>query len=160
MAVEKGSIDAKNNLAALYYQKNDISKKAGALKITEEILKDSDPIVLTTRIAVLLWNEKIKEAFTLLGDILEKYLPKTEAFQAISNALIYFLIFKQKQFLYNLFAKNGELKDRFKPVYFALLHEMKNEFPDEYLKMTEEISEPVNDLLKFVKEERQRLGIS
>lgn len=37
---------------------------------------------------------------------------------------------------------------------------MKNELPDEYLKMTEEISEPVNDLLKFVEEERQRLGIS
>ena len=39
------------------------------------------------------------------------------------------------------------------------MQEMEKEFPDEYLKMTEEISEPVNDLLTLVKEERKRLGI-
>jgi hypothetical protein len=36
---------------------------------------------------------------------------------------------------------------------------MQAELPDEYLKMPEEITEPVNDLLVFVKEERERLGI-
>ncbi len=39
------------------------------------------------------------------------------------------------------------------------MHEMKTKFPDEYLKMTEEIAEPVNDLLRLVKEERRRLEI-
>ena len=69
-------------------------------------------------------------------------------------------MFKQNHFLYRLFTeKRSSLKDRFKPVYYALMQEMKKEFPDEYLKMTEEISEPVNDLLRLVKEERKRLGI-
>ena len=39
------------------------------------------------------------------------------------------------------------------------MHEMKDDLPDEYLKMTEEIAEPVSDTLKFIKKERTRLGI-
>jgi len=40
------------------------------------------------------------------------------------------------------------------------MHEMQTEFPNEYFKMTEELEEPVKDLLAFVKNERKRLGIS
>ena len=161
MAVEKEDEDAKNNLASLYFHKNDISKKVIALQMTEGLLKYADPLFLATRIEILLWNEKIKETYTLLNELVEKYLQNANAFEAISDALTSFLVFKQRQFLYDLFSKKSDsLKDRFKPIYFALLQEMKNELPDEYLKMTEEISEPVNDLLKFVAEERQRLGIS
>ncbi|MDQ2863048.1 MAG: sel1 repeat family protein, partial [Bacteroidota bacterium] len=160
MAVGKGNDMAKNNLAFLFYEKNDIDKKLTALSITEDLDK-SDPIFFATRVQLLLWNEKIKEASNVLNEFIKKYLQVAEAFQSISDALISFLVFKQKQFLYQLFTTKEyeSLTDKFKPVYFALLHEMKTELPDEYLKMTEEISEPVNDLLKLVKEERKRLGI-
>ena len=160
MAVEKGDEDGRNSLATLYYQKNDNVKKEAALKLTEEISKNSDPVFLPTWVEILLWNEKIKDAYHSLDELLETYLQNSEAFEAISNALITVLIFKQKHFLYKLFTeKYDSLKDKFKPIYFGLLQEMKDELPDEYLKMTEEISEPVNDLLRLVKEKRKRLGI-
>jgi hypothetical protein len=73
----------------------------------------------------------------------------------------YFLIFKQLQTLHRLFTgKYQSLKDRYKPIYFALMHEMQTELPDEYLKMPEELVEPVNDLLVSIRKERERLSIS
>jgi hypothetical protein len=77
----------------------------------------------------------------------------------ISEMLQYFLVFRQKQFLYKLFTSDAELADRYKPVYYALLHEMQDEYLKEYLKMTEELQEPVNAILSFVKREQKRLGL-
>ncbi len=96
-----------------------------------------------------------------MADFLNQHGSNDAAIEIISETLTYFLIFKQTQTLYRLFTEKDKLslRDRYKPVYFALLYEMQAELPDEYLKKPEEITEPVNDLLVFVKEERKRLGI-
>ena len=150
-----------NNLASFYFQRNERSRKELSLKIILSIKQvESNPIFIATTIKILLWNEKIKEAQKLLEVFLNKYMKEDDAALAISRSLTDFLIFKQKQILYKLFKEhNAALVDRFKPVYFALLNEMKAELPNEYLKMPEELEEPVNDLLSFVKLERERLEI-
>jgi hypothetical protein len=159
MAVEKDNDVAKNQLASLYFSNK--NKKEVAFKIIGGIKEaESDSVFLASKIVILLWNEKIKEAQKVLEVLLNKFLKDDTAAPAISNSLSYFLVFKQKHFLYKLFSENVQsLKDRFKPVYFALLNEMKTELPNEYLKMPEELEEPVKDLLNFIQSERERLEI-
>lgn len=161
MAIEKGNEMAMNNLSILYYLKNAAEQKAKALEmIAKVLLINQDSWVFGNNILLLLWNEKIKEAYTILEQLLQNFAKDAAANEHISNALVHFLVFKQKQMLYRFFTeKELSLKDRFKPVYFALVHELKKELPDEYLKMPEEFAEPVNDLLTKIQKERERLGI-
>lgn len=43
-------------------------------------------------------------------------------------------------------------KDRFKPIYYALMQNLKEEYPNEYLKMGAELQQPVNDIMEKIKE--------
>ena len=116
-------------------------------------------ISLNIYIRVLLWNEKVKEATAIMLELINGPLHTDDNMVIISEALQYFLIFRQKQFLYKAFTSNEQWIDRYKPVYYALMHELQEEYPNEYLKMTEELQEPVKAILGFVKKEQNRLGI-
>jgi TPR repeat protein len=154
-----GDIDAMHALSFLYFKNNDLSKRGATLELVLK-MNERESISYLFKIIILLWNEKIKEAENFLKDFFRvgKYA-ETEA-RLISTTLSYFITFKQKQFLYKLFNEEiPELKDRYKPVYYALLHQMKEEYPKEYLKMPEELEEPVNEILAFINSERERLGI-
>jgi len=45
-----------------------------------------------------------------------------------------------------------KLKDRFKPIYYALMTYMKEEYPDEVSKMGSELEEPVKDVIKEIEQ--------
>ncbi len=44
------------------------------------------------------------------------------------------------------------LKDRFKPVYYALMFFMKNDFPNEYVKMGGELKETVEEIIATIQQ--------
>ena len=162
MAVEKNHPEAMASLANLYFEINNINQKGRALQLSNkavELTAYSDIILLNMHIGVLLWNGEIKDASKLIADVLKGPLHTDDNMPDISQALQYFLVFKQKQMLYRLFSSNKEWIDRYKPVYYALLGEMQDEHLKEYLKMTSELEEPVKAIHDFVTEERNRLGI-
>jgi len=162
MAVDKGDVKSMANLANLYFECNNISQKERAYNLSKkalEITNHKEVILEVIYMAILLWNEKVKEASQVMLGILNGPLHNDQNMTSVSEALQYFLVFQQKQFLYKTFSSNKEWVDRYKPVYFALMHEMQEEYPKEYLKMTEELTEPVNEILKSVKKEREKLGI-
>ena len=163
MAVEKGDACAMGNLANMYFETNQILQKINADELSHraiELEKNQGIINLLIRIGILLWNEKVKEAGNLMNEILNSSLHTDENMKNISEGLQYFLVFRQKQFLFKTFKSNEQLKDQYKPVYYALMHEMQDEHPKEYLRMTEELKEPVEAILEFVKKEQARLGIN
>ncbi len=161
LAAEKGDNDAMFLLANLYFETNAVAKKNNALELCIKASKiEKEPsISILTYVITLLWNQKVKEASDKLLQIINGPLLKDENTSLISYTLQYFLIFRQKQFLYKLFTSNQQLTDRYKPVYYALMHELQDEYPNEYLKMTEELQEPVNAILDFVKKEQIRLAV-
>lgn len=62
---------------------------------------------------------------------------------------VFLLLISKKQFhsvlkIFELPLLN--LKDRFKPIYYTLMHFLKDEFPNEIIKMGEELHQPVNDI--------------
>jgi TPR repeat protein len=159
LAIEKDDLDAMHNLPVLYFKMNDLSKKNKAMELIAD-MNTGDALSVFVKIIVLIWCEKIKDAQTVLVDFLNGNKHTIDTVKITSSTLNYFIIFKQKQFLYKLFNEEiPELKDRYKPVYYALLHEMIEEYPKEYLKMPEELVEPVNEILTFINSERERLGI-
>jgi TPR repeat protein len=111
-----------------------------------------------TLACVQLWNNDIEKAkemsskFMYDSDFLtdnEDYLP----------LLFLFLAKEQYDFIYNYFtSEKGEaiqLKDRFKPIWYATLYYLQEKYPTEYLRMPPEIKETVEEAI--VKVEQMRI---
>ena len=66
----------------------------------------------------------------------------------IQRKLILLLIAKkQYNFTLRLFENDKlNLKDEFKPIYYALMQHLKYDYPNEYLKMGEELQQPVQEI--------------
>ena len=158
-AIENNFNPAIYSLSSLYLVEN--RNKEDSLKLIEkyEALHE----VNSTRFfkaVILLWNKKIVEANRILQDLI--ILTKDDlqkGYDFYDRTLFYILIFKQKNMLYNFFSQNEYAKDIFKPIYFALLQEMKDEKEKEYLTMPPELEEPVNLLLEEIKNERIRYEV-
>jgi len=162
MAIERGDASAMGVLANLYFETNNTNQKLRAFELSGkavELTNHQNVELEVIHIGILLWNEKVKDASLLMTNILKGPLYIDDNLINISEAFQYFLVFRQKEFLYKLFTSNKEFIDRYKPVYYALMHEMQNEYPKEFLKMTSELEEPVEVILEFVTKEQKRLGI-
>jgi Fe2+ or Zn2+ uptake regulation protein len=129
-------------LAVFYF--TDKKNKLEALKLVngKAELRESQEI----NINVLLWNNKIEEAKDEFYKMVKKYFRDVDL-----DLTIYLLLFIAKKQYYtvlNLFNdSNYQLKDKYKPLYYALMHFMKDEYPNEYLKMGSELEPVVKQLI-------------
>jgi len=65
--------------------------------------------------------------------------------------LVFLLAKKQYHAVRNIFENNASnLKERFKPTYYAAMYFLKDEFPNEYLKMGEELKQTVDEIIQKV----------
>jgi TPR repeat protein len=105
---------------------------------------------------VQLWNNEIEQAKDLTqGFMYDDVLINDD------NYLILFFLFLAKEqydFIYNYFtSEKGEaiqLKDRFKPIWYATLYYMQDKYPTEYLRMPPEIKETVEEAIAKVEQMR------
>jgi len=98
----------------------------------------------------LLWNNEID---TALG-IIKRYIDIEEISEYV-GAFVYLLIFlmakKQFHFTYKFFKENkNNIKDKHKPLYYTLIHFMRDIYPDEYKKMGPELKETVEEIIEEV----------
>ena len=73
----------------------------------------------------------------------------------MDDMTIYFIFLmakKQYHSLYNLFETFQDLKMQFKPIYYALMEFLKDEYPREYLQRGEELEETIGEILKRVEQ--------
>ncbi|MBW4891730.1 hypothetical protein KXQ82_18540 [Mucilaginibacter sp. HMF5004] len=132
----------------------DIKSKDKALKIVNE-LDHTNGIEHLLKSIIYIWANNATDAFK----IIKKYLTTASRQELeFNNNLLELLILllltkKQYHFTLTLFEKEDlNFKDRFKPIYYALMHHMKDEYPNEYLKMGDELKQPVADVLKRIEE--------
>jgi TPR repeat protein len=151
MAVEKGNIDAMHNLAFLYLVQ--CSNKEMAEQLSEKAF-NSDKSFLrigTNYSLILLWNNKIDTALEISAPLFQnKTLIKehTKNTELLINMLI---AKKQYSFVYRIFEENScQIKDRLKPVYYALMHFVQDKYPDEIKKMGEELNETVDGIVQYI----------
>jgi Fe2+ or Zn2+ uptake regulation protein len=93
---------------------------------------------------VLLWNNKILEATEEFNKMITTFSKDLD----LTIFLILFIAKKQYHTIFNLF-NNSEykLKDKYKLIYYALMHFMKAEYPNEYLKMGTELEPAVKKII-------------
>ncbi len=74
------------------------------------------------------------------------------------QCLIHLIAQKEYNFLLQYFqnekAQKLHLKDRFKPIYYALMHFQKDKYPTEYLRMPPEMKETVEEIIAKVEQMR------
>jgi hypothetical protein len=147
MAIEKGYSKALNNLAHLYLRLT--KNKKNALELYEEYSQGQDVMIsYPIYIIMLLWNDKIEDAINIFNNhIIDKTGPD-EVNEELNNLLLMFLAKKQYNFIYKTFQDpKYALIDKYKPVYYATLSLLGNNYSDEFKKMPPEIKETVEEIL-------------
>jgi TPR repeat protein/Fe2+ or Zn2+ uptake regulation protein len=149
-AIDKGDVKAIANMSIMYYeQKRDKKKALELMEKADKEMKD-----LRTKywlIKILLWNNKTKTAFRHFEEIMKDRSILENNISLISSCLTSFMARKQYHFVLRFFEEKGsDLKDRLRPVYYALMHFLKDEYPNEIKKMGEEIRETVEEIIREV----------
>jgi len=148
---EEEDAKAMNDLAWNYYLQK--INKEDALKYARSAFqKEKDSVNFAhTYATILLWNEKIKESLKPCKVFLSSPRSFEEFFKDIADYLILLIAKKGYKIAYELFTsseyKKYRLKDRYKPIYYALMNEeyMKKKYPNEYLKMGSDLKKTVEE---------------
>lgn len=104
---------------------------------------------------VYLWNDQFDYAFELGERFL--YEPQNEIRSKYDeDFLLLFLAKKQYKFLYTYFTgergQAAQVKDRYKPIWYALMYFMREEYPIEYLRMGDELQQTVEEIIAKVEQ--------
>lgn len=154
IAVKKDDRRAMNNLAFLYFKKQKHKKESYYLA-EKAIKKDRRIETAATFAFVSLWNDKIEEGVNAAKEFLSHEEVYEKFPDDITRLLIFMMAKNQYNSVLNIFNENKfDIKDRFKPVYYALMYFMKDKFPNEYLKMGSELKETVEEIIKEVEKYR------
>lgn len=147
MAAENGNADAMNSLAWDYFASKNNKKKA--LDYVRRAFDVNQSIEIThTYSCILLWHNEIEKAIEVSKEFLDKEESYIEFSKDIELFLLLLLAKKQYHHVLNLFKENKfEIQDRYKPIYYALMSLMQNEFPDEIKRMGSELEETVQEIL-------------
>jgi tetratricopeptide (TPR) repeat protein len=152
MAVEKEHAKAMYNLAWLYFEMKKDKEKA--LKLAEAAYtSEKDIYNAHTLCTILLWNNEIQRAI----EISNHFLETEDSLEEFPDDVVLFLMLlmakKQYHLALKIFHDNPyHLKDRFKPVYYTLMHFLKDEFPNEHKKMGGELEETVKEIIEKIKQ--------
>jgi len=151
MASDKEDADAMNSLACLYYQQKKSREKA--VDLAKRALAIGEcPTFLHTLATVLFWDNQVQPAL----DCLEKLLADKEFIEQKPGETRNFLIRlmsgrRYHQALKYFQQKELDLKERLKPVYYALMYFMQDEHPNESKKAGREVLETVEEIVARVK---------
>ena len=152
MAVGKGHSYAMNNLAWLYFEEK--KNKNQAVEFSKKAYDIEKSLMNTHTCAmILLWNNQIKEAVGMAENFLNDLEFHEKHTQDVIDFMLLLLAKKQYHIALKIFEENTHgFKDRFMPVYYALMFFMKDEFPNEYIKMGGELKETVEEIIAKIRQ--------
>ena len=96
-------------------------------------------------------STEIEKAYELA----QEFLREVESFEKFPEDISLFLLLliakKQYHLTLKIFNENPHnLKDRFKPIYYALMYFMQDEYPNEYRKMGGELKQTVEEIIEKI----------
>lgn len=167
-ANEMGELDSLECWAETIFDEFRNDKKQYALELIQKALdKDIEPSPKLTLLyaKILLWNGKvteslevIREPIQMLIDNMDTRRGETLYNKVFADFVTYFLLLivkKENTILLNLFKEIEDLERIFKPIYFVLMENLQDDFPNEYLRAGKELKETIYELkeeLKILKE--------
>ncbi|WP_457934294.1 tetratricopeptide repeat protein [Pseudoalteromonas sp. SCSIO 43210] len=157
-AVDAGVVDAINQLAWLYFELGSNLKEALQLARTDYERKP-DYFNTHTLTTILLWGENLSQSH----EMFLKWLDMDREHSDYDITLYLTLLIAKKQ-LYKtkelLELPNYALKDKCKPVWYALMTLMQDDFPHELTKMGSELQESVDEVLQQAAEFEEKYALT
>lgn len=152
MAIEKGNADAMNNLARMYFQLK--QNKVEALELIKSAVNKQEDLNKVHNLSViLLWNNEIEESLEIGKELMENKEYIEKSISTGSEYLILLLAKKQYYAALKMFEESCfDLKERLKPIYYALMYFLKDDYPNEYKKMGAEFKETVEEIIDKVRQ--------
>jgi len=146
----KKHAEASNSLAWLYFQRK--IHKQEAIKYAEQAYSKSQNIFNThTYSTILLWNNDIEKAYAIAQGFLNEHEALEKCPEDFGLFLLLLIAKKQYHLTLKIFNENPhDLKDRFKPIYYALMYFMQKEYPTEYLRMGSELKQTVEEIVEKI----------
>ncbi len=152
-------ICAMNSLAWNYFKKK--IKRDEALRFAEQSYL-TEQMILKEKyftyskwifLIILLWNNEIMKVVEVTDEFLIDAKDYEKMHEDVALFLQLLIAKKQYHLTLKLFEENpNHLKDRFKPIYYALMYFLKDEYPNEYLRMGSELKETTEELIKNIRE--------
>ena len=157
-AIEFGDNDALNSLSWMYFEL--AKEKNKSLELIEKFYKIKKEYANTHTFAVvLLWNEEFSKSYEKFEEWI-KFEGAEESIADISEYINLLIAkgqyYKAKEYFEN---EKYQLKDKLKPIWYALMTLMQDEFPNEIKKMGSELQESVDDILKTIEELNEKYKI-
>lgn len=120
--------------------------------INEPALTNNNDVLKSKQIFAYLLENNFELAFSLISSFVENSYSYHEI-EIQKNILLLLIAKKQYHFTLQLFQnEKWNLKDRLKPIYYVLMHYLKDEYPNEYIKMGNELKQPVEDIMKQIEQ--------
>ena len=168
-AIAYGDFSSVICLSDIAFVKNGHNDKKAILDIYEKNKHRifNDMLVTIEYCKILIWNERVSEALSVivmslkqLLYTLEKSTDEESVMDIIEELITCFVLLIAKGYykdIEDLFdAENGRLKQHLKPVYYVLMYYLQKKYPDEYLKAGNELKETIEELIKKVESFRQK----
>jgi TPR repeat protein len=147
MAIKRGSTEGVNNLAWLYFIRKDGKATALSLlnRLNEKNMELSNSYVWSM---ILLWNNKFEKAIDKSREFIENERVITNFSRGIQPYLMMLIAKEQYEYTYNLFNNNKfNIRDKYKPIYYALMYFLRDTRPDEYIRMGSELKQTVDEIV-------------
>ena len=152
MAMKLNDSDAMNSLAWMYF---DLRKnKTEALSHAKQAFENEKNIYNSHSYScILLWHNEIEMAIEVSKEFMDNENSYSEFTGDIELFLLLLLAKKQYHHVLNLFKENNfNIQDRYKPIYYALMSLLQNEYPDEIKRMGSELEETVKEILEKIEQ--------
>lgn len=126
----------------------------GAERVLQHLsMKVRNEVISLYEVFVAIWSGKYEIGIELLMNYLkDDSRNKIPVEFQLLNQIIALLMSKRQYHTALKVFNASDFKDRFKPTYYALMYLLQDEYPNEHLKMGEELKQPVEDVLKRIEE--------
>ena len=162
-AVEYGRTSALMCMFESAYRMGKTDRKEFILEKFEEHMLEiiRRPVVSIGYARILIWNNKIEKSISIIKQLDAKLLEniegnndedyKEDIISELSDYFIQLIARGQYNAAIDLFQTGeADYKQLLKPVYFALMHYMQKEYPNEYLKAGNELEETIQEIIEKI----------
>jgi tetratricopeptide (TPR) repeat protein len=150
MASEKGCNDARLNLAWIYFEQR--KNKSLALEyMTTAHEQNSSIIFQSFYILILLWNDEVEKSASIATPLFQDSKIFDHEYP-VKQYLLLLIAKRQYHFALRLFKESAaNLRERYRPIYYALMFFMQDSIPDEFKKMGSELEQTVMEIVEEIK---------
>jgi TPR repeat protein/nucleoside-triphosphatase THEP1 len=150
IAIERGDCFAQAFLAIIYFAQR--TNKISALKYITKAWEQNPRIELKILYPlILLWNDEFEKSTSIATSLFQDSRIIDNDYP-IEQYLLLLIAKRQYNFALRLFQESPlNLRERYRPIYYALMYFMQDSHPDEFKKMGSELEQTVMEIVSEIK---------